>query len=90
VGQYKNKEFLIKIGQKIDFYRKQKNLTHEILAERMGLSDVRQVGRVINAETNFSTSEIERFSTALGIHPKELFEFEFILKDEFKPPLPKK
>ena len=86
MGQYKNKEFLLKIGQKIDLIRKDKNLTHEILAERMGLSDVRQIGRVINAETNFSTSEIERFSTALGIHPKELFDFKFELKKEFIPP----
>lgn len=89
MGQYKNKEFLIKIGQKIDFYRRQKNLTHEILAERMGMNDVRQIGRVINAETNFSTSEIERFSTALGIHPKELFNIEFDVKKEFIPPLTK-
>jgi transcriptional regulator with XRE-family HTH domain len=89
VGHYKNIEFLKKVGQRIDEIRKSKNLTHEVLAERMGLNDLRQVGRVINAETNFTTSEIERFSRALGVQPKELFDFEISLKDEFIPPIKK-
>lgn len=75
MGHYINKEFLKLVGNRIDSIRKSKGLTHEVLAERMGLNDVRQIGRVINAETNFSTSEIYRFSQALGVHPKELFDF---------------
>ncbi|MFD2201808.1 helix-turn-helix domain-containing protein [Shivajiella indica] len=89
MGQYKNKEFLRSIGLKIESIRTSKGLTHEILAERMGLNDVRQVGRVINAETNFSSSEIFRFSVALGVQPKDLFDFEIELREEFIPPIKK-
>ncbi|AFL85100.1 Helix-turn-helix protein [Belliella baltica DSM 15883] len=83
MGQFKNIEFLKLVGSRIESIRKSKNLTHEILAERMDLNDVRQIGRVINAETNFSTSEIYRFSMALGVQPKELFDFEIDLKTDF-------
>ncbi|MFD2035472.1 helix-turn-helix domain-containing protein [Belliella marina] len=90
MGQFKNIEFLKLVGSRIESIRKSKNLSHEILAERMHLNDVRQIGRVINAETNFSTSEIYRFAIALGVHPKELLDFDFELNPDYIPPLPKK
>nr|WP_143960196.1 helix-turn-helix transcriptional regulator [Litoribacter populi] len=66
-----------------------KNLDDTIVGDRIGV-DPRHVRRVKGGERNFSISEIERFAIGLGVHPKELMDFDFELNPEFIPPLPKK
>ncbi len=56
----------------------------------MGLNDTRTIGRKIHAETNFNSSELARFSLALGVPPKDLLNFDFDINPELIPPLPKK
>ncbi|WP_262489363.1 helix-turn-helix transcriptional regulator [Indibacter alkaliphilus] len=66
----------------------EKNIEIPDLADRIGV-DERHVRRIINGERNFSVSEIYRFSIGLGVQPKELFDFEISLKDEYIPPIKK-
>lgn len=88
--KYKNQEFLNQVGKRIEEIRISKNITQEVLCDRMGLNELRQIGRVIHAETNFSASEIARFAYALGVHPRELMDFDFELNSDYIPPLPSK
>lgn len=89
MAKYKDQEFLNKIGKRIEEIRISKNLTHEKMAERMGLDDVRQVGRIVRAETNFSSSELSRFAYVLGVHPRELLDFDFDITEKYIPPFQK-
>ncbi len=82
VANYRDQSFLMKIGQRIDEIRIEKKLTHEMLAKRMGVTETRQVGRVINAVSNFSASELSRFANALGVHPRELLDFHFEINEQ--------
>ena len=64
----------ILFGQKIKEYRKKHNMTQAQLAEIVNIDDKHVSG--IESGKNFPSADlIERFSIALNIEPKDLFEF---------------
>lgn len=83
---YKDQEFINKVCARIKEIRETKNITQEILVERTGF-DLRQIGRILRGETNTSLSSIAQLSRALGVHPKELFDFDFDLNPDFIKPV---
>ncbi|WP_017733388.1 helix-turn-helix domain-containing protein [Nafulsella turpanensis] len=85
---YKDQEFIDKVRKRILEICEEKNIGQEVLSERTGF-DLRQVGRILRGETNTSISNIAQISRAIGVHPKELFNFEFSIPKEFIPPIEK-
>ena len=67
----------ILFGRKIKEYRKKKNYTQANLAELVNV-DNKHIS-CIESGKNFPSAElIERFSRALDIEPKDLFEFYYL------------
>lgn len=64
--QYRDDEYLQKIGKRLTDIRYNKNLSQEALAELTGL-DARQIGRIERAETNSTVSMIKKIADALNI-----------------------
>jgi transcriptional regulator with XRE-family HTH domain len=66
--------FKEKFGKKLRFFRRQKDLTQEQLAEAIGVSVefISNIERGINAPS-FET--LEKLCEALQLLPKELFDF---------------
>lgn len=85
---YKDQEFIDKVRKRILKICEEKNIGQECLSERTGF-DLRQIGRILRGETNTSISNIAQISRAIGVHPSELFDFEFELSPEFIPPIHK-
>lgn len=64
--QYKNQEYLNKVGQRLVEIRSEKKITQEKLQEITGF-DTRQIGRIERAETNASISIIKAIADALNV-----------------------
>lgn len=63
------------LGKKIKYYREQKNITQEHLAELIGINS-RSVS-LIECGQNFVTADtLTNVSRALGVSFKKLFDFE--------------
>ena len=75
VRNYRDQEYLIKVGKRIVEIRKQKGITQEKLAELCEL-EVRQIGRIERAETNVTISIIKAIGIALKVRASELLDFE--------------
>ncbi|WP_304067805.1 helix-turn-helix domain-containing protein [Pedobacter glucosidilyticus] len=73
--QYKNQDYLIKVGKKIAEIRESKSITQEKLQELTGF-DTRQIGRIERAETNPSISAIKLIADKLGVKMGEILDFE--------------
>lgn len=71
--QYKDQDYLIKVGKRIVEIRDVKKITQEKLAELTKL-DTRQIGRIERAETNVSISSIKLIADHLGISVSELLD----------------
>ncbi len=65
------------IGSRIKELRKQKGMSQEFLAEESGLSS-RTIQRVENGETQPAGDSIKRLSSALGVTPNELMDWQII------------
>lgn len=74
VRNYRDQEYLIKVGKRIVEIRKQKGITQEKLAELCEL-EVRQIGRIERAETNVTISIIKAIGITLKVHASELLDF---------------
>jgi transcriptional regulator with XRE-family HTH domain len=85
---YKDQEFIDKVRKRILAICEEKNIGQECLSERTGF-DLRQIGRILRGETNTSISNIAQISRAIGVHPTELFDFEFKIPAEFIPAIEK-
>jgi len=72
--QYRDQEYLIKLGKRIIEIREAQNITQERLQELTGL-DTRQIGRIERAETNVSVSSIKLIADNLKISVPELLDF---------------
>lgn len=72
--QYRDQEYLVKLGQRIIEIREAKNITQEKLQELTGL-DTRQIGRIERAETNVSISSVKLIADNLKISVSELLDF---------------
>lgn len=71
--QYRDQEYLIKVGKRLMEIREAKNITQEKLQELTGL-DIRQIGRIERAETNVSISSIKLIAGCLKIPVSELLD----------------
>lgn len=71
--QYKDQDYLIKVGLKLVEIRSQKKISQEKLAELTKI-DTRQIGRVERAETNPSISLIKLFADKLGVKPNDILD----------------
>lgn len=61
-------------GKKIKDYRKKRHLTQAQLAELVNVDD-KHISCIESGKNFPSADLIERFSTALNVEPKDLFEF---------------
>ena len=64
-------------GKKIKEYRKNRGLTQAQLAEMVNVDD-KHISCIESGKNFPSADLIERFSTALGVEPKDLFEFYYL------------
>ena len=71
--QYRDQEYLIKVGKRLVEIREKKNITQEKLQELTGF-DARQIGRIERAETNASISSIKHIANKLDIKISELLD----------------
>ncbi len=69
--QYKNQEYLNRVGKRLVKIREEKKITQEQLQELTNF-DTRQIGRIERAETNASISIIKAIADALKIEISEL------------------
>ncbi|WP_316819257.1 helix-turn-helix transcriptional regulator [Pedobacter nyackensis] len=75
IKNYRDQEYLIKVGKRIVEIRKEKGITQEKLAELCEL-EVRQIGRIERAETNATISIVKAIGTALDVQASEILDFD--------------
>ena len=68
-------DFKKHIGLKIKFYRNLRDLTQEVLSEKIGCS-VNYLSLIENGRKNISLKMIYRISTALDISASKIFDVE--------------
>ena len=66
---------LVKFGNSVRQQRKLRDLNQEQLAHLAEL-DRTYIGGVERGERNISLINISRIAQALGVHPRELFDFD--------------
>jgi transcriptional regulator with XRE-family HTH domain len=64
-------------GRKIREYRKKRNYTQAELAELVNVDD-KHISCIESGKSFPSSDLIERFTVALGVEPKDLFEFNHL------------
>jgi len=72
--QYRDQEYLVKIGKRIVEIRDLRKITQEKLAELTQI-DTRQIGRIERAETNVSISSLKLIADNLKISVSDLLDF---------------
>ncbi|WP_090777803.1 helix-turn-helix domain-containing protein [Pedobacter sp. ok626] len=75
IRNYRDQEYLNKVGKRIVNIRKGKNITQEKLAELCDL-EVRTIGRIERAETNVTISIIKAIGIALKVSASEILDFD--------------
>ena len=66
---------LTAVGYRLKEIRLKKGFTQEDVAKKAGIA-ISQIGRIERGQLNPSVSTLFVISNALGIQPKELFDFE--------------
>lgn len=74
-------DILKEIGEKIVEYRKRNNQTQGDISFFTGI-EISEISRYEQGKINLTISTLLKFSQALKIHPKELFDFEFPIENE--------
>jgi transcriptional regulator with XRE-family HTH domain len=75
VKHTRHQKGIISFGQHLRLLRKSKNMTQEELAGRADL-EFSQVSRIERGIINTSLSQIIVIAEALGVHPRELLDFD--------------
>jgi len=70
-----NTKILIRLGKQLKIIRKEKGLTQEQLAEKVGIHPT-YVGKLEGGKSNLSTLLLFKISRALGVKLSEIFEFD--------------
>lgn len=70
-------QFLKSFGKNLRKIRLERKLTQEELANRADI-EISQVSRIERGIINTSISQVYQIAKAMEIHPKELFDFEYI------------
>ena len=65
---------LIKLGQKIKFERKKRNLSQEQLAEMSNIS-IHGISNIENGKTNIKYTNLNEIASAFGMRTCELLDF---------------
>jgi len=75
VKQLRHEKGIKEFGNNLRKVRQQQNFTQELLAIRADI-EISQISRIERGIINTSISQIINIANALGVHPKELFDFE--------------
>ncbi|MBR1942492.1 helix-turn-helix transcriptional regulator [bacterium] len=70
-----NTKILIRLGKQLKIIRKEKGLTQEQLAEKVGIHPT-YVGKLEGGKSNLSALLLFKISRALGVKLSEIFEFD--------------
>tara|TARA_R110001583_G_scaffold49447_5_gene154874 strand:- start:425 stop:745 length:321 start_codon:yes stop_codon:yes gene_type:complete len=73
-------KFLLLFGRNMKRLRNSQNLSLRQMATRCNI-DYSDIGKIEKGNRNIQMSTVLELSKGLGVHPKELFDFEF----EWKP-----
>jgi transcriptional regulator with XRE-family HTH domain len=71
----RDEKFIKALGDNARRLRKAKGKTQEWV-EYNSVLDLRQVGRIERGEANSTVSVIKAFADAIGVHVREMFDFE--------------
>jgi len=72
--QYRDQEYLNKLGNHLKSIREKKGWSQEYFAEQCDI-DTRQVGRIERAETNTTISILKKIADKLDVSVVELIDF---------------
>lgn len=72
-----NSKFLILFGVQVGKIRKGKNLSFRQLAQKCDI-DFGDLNKIEKGKQNITLFTLHELSKGLEIHPKELFDFDFI------------
>jgi transcriptional regulator with XRE-family HTH domain len=75
VKQLRHEKGIKEFGNNLRKVRQQQNFTQELLANRADI-EISQISRIERGIINTSISQVINIANALGVHPKELFDFE--------------
>ena len=70
-----NTKILIRLGKQLKIIRKEKGLTQEQLAEKVGIHPT-YVGKLEGGKSNLSTLLLFKISRALDVKLSKIFEFD--------------
>lgn len=73
--QLRHEKGIKEFGNNLRKVRQQQNFTQELLANRADI-EISQISRIERGIINTSISQVISIANALGVHPKELFDFE--------------
>jgi transcriptional regulator with XRE-family HTH domain len=74
-----NKDLQKSIGRKISEIRLRNNQTQQDIEFLTGI-DSAEISKYENGKRNLTLKTLMKFASALQVHPKELFDFEFDIK----------
>lgn len=72
------KQFQILFGEKLSSLREERGLTLRQVAQNCDL-DYSDIGKYEKGEVSVQLKTIYELAKGLGVHPKELFNFDFII-----------
>lgn len=75
----RNEAYIKAFGENIKKLLDKHNKSPEVVAAHGGI-ETKQVYRVMNGEHSSTLSVLYALALGIGVHPKELFDFEFIDK----------
>lgn len=73
------KDFLFEMGRKITQFRTKNEQTLDDIEFLTGI-DSSDINKYEKGKTNITVKTMIKISVALGVHPKELFDFDFDVK----------
>jgi len=67
-------------GKKLNTIRTEKNISYRKLAQLCDV-DHSQIGKIEKGQVSIQITTVFELSKGLGVHPKDLFDFEFTIED---------
>ena len=77
--QQDGNDILIRFGKNLEEIKKRKNLTYRKIATRCNV-DHSDIKKYVDGKISPSVLTIIELAKGLGVHPKELFDFDFGIK----------
>jgi len=76
-----NSKYLILLGKRLTEVRTKRNLSYRALAQ-MCKVDHSQISKIEKGQVSIQLITLFELATALNVHPKELFDFDFNLEED--------